>query len=664
MAVAQTLASEFGKAETTLMVNKPLLLQPSYPRFARVGDSFEGGVVLHNYSSEEKTVVLLTSARGIRLIGADSSVHQLGPGQATEVRKKYTAEKAGKATFIFRARSKGETDGLQWTIPIHHPRSTESVALYESTTDSLTLERIAVPPSIYPDIGEVSVEIASTPLVKLSGGISYLFSYPYGCLEQRLSAILPVILAEDLVKAFKFEVYKDKDYRQVVLKTLDELSAFQRPSGGFSYWKSDQQESPYASAYAIYTLVEAQRKGYPVSQRTLQRGLEYIGRVLRGEESYGPYTKYAGYTTRALILYTLALLEKPDHGYMEKLYSNRRELPLFAEAYLLRALTHAKGKQSMSEELIRDLGNRAKISPTSAHFEERNDLGLAWVFDSNVRTTALILQALVETQPKNLLIPRVLRWLLDQQKNGAWRTTQENLYVVDALATYFRTFERQEADFKASVSIAGHEVLNQMFTGRTLATATTSMPLASLRQGTEERVVLRKAGSGELFYGVRMDYAPKGATKAKEEGLTVLKTIEPVEGTLEKDEPFKVGTMYRVTLNVVTNQSRNFVVVDDPLPAGFETVSTSLQTSAANLDQLLRGSNKAENWTFNPFTHQEAYDDHVLVTGDFLPAGVYSFSYLVRATSFGTFSVPTTRAEAMYEPEVFGQTGSSVVVVK
>jgi len=39
------------------------------------------------------------------------------------------------------------------------------------------------------------------------------------------------------------------------------------------------------------------------------------------------------------------------------------------------------------------------------------------------------------------------------------------------------------------------------------------------------------------------------------------------------------------------------------------------------------------------------------------------FTYLVRATTAGTFIAAPTHAEEMYEPEVFGRTATSVVEV-
>ena len=45
-------------------------------------------------------------------------------------------------------------------------------------------------------------------------------------------------------------------------------------------------------------------------------------------------------------------------------------------------------------------------------------------------------------------------------------------------------------------------------------------------------------------------------------------------------------------------------------------------------------------------------------------AGMYHYRYLARATTFGTFVVPPTKAEEMYVPEVFGRSGAITVEVK
>ena len=60
-----------------------------------------------------------------------------------------------------------------------------------------------------------------------------------------------------------------------------------------------------------------------------------------------------------------------------------------------------------------------------------------------------------------------------------------------------------------------------------------------------------------------------------------------------------------------------------------------------------------------PF-HRETHDDRVLTFVERMPAGLMHFRYLARAMSRGRFLVPPTRAECMYEPEIFGRTAGAV----
>ena len=662
MAVAHTLKSDFGYGENSFVVNKPLLLQPSLPRFVRVGDQFKSGVVVMNYSDVKKTMTLRTTVEGLRWEGNDSAAtYTLEPGQAKEILYSFEAQKIGTAKFVFRARSDSAYDGLQWTIPVNAPRLKESVALFESTTDPAMEEQVVPPADAFSDIGDIEYTAASTAMTGLSAGISYLFHYPYGCLEQRSSAVLPMILAKDLVDAFHFEVLKGKDYRETVMKTLDEIPLFQKPNGGFSYWKNESRSWSYISAYAMFTLTEAKKNGYQIDNSAYENGISYLKRVLRGEERDDWYSKYEWQVIRALTLYTLALAGRPEFGYMENLYNERNDMPLFAKAYLLKALHTASGNQTMQDELATELFTLAKIAPTTAHFEEPHDDQLWWCFSSTARTTALVLQALVETQPENNIAPKVVRWLIDQQKAGRWRTTQENLYVVDALATYLRVYEKDEPNFRSTILVGGRAILNEIFNGRTLTVAKSVVPFTELTMGQNYPVKISKDGTGRLYYGIRMNYYPKGATLAKEEGLSVVKTIQTMDG--KNVDTFVPGMTVKITLTVSSRQDRHFVVVDDPIPAGFEIVNTSFQTSASNLDDE-EGEQNGSHWYWRAFNHVEKLDDRVLLFSDYFEVGSHTYTYVAQVTRSGLYQLPATRAEGMYEPEVFGQTASGTITVQ
>ena len=71
-----------------------------------------------------------------------------------------------------------------------------------------------------------------------------------------------------------------------------------------------------------------------------------------------------------------------------------------------------------------------------------------------------------------------------------------------------------------------------------------------------------------------------------------------------------------------------------------------------------------ERWRYGGFDHVERHDDRVQLFATRLSEGPHEFSYIVRATTAGTFRTAPARAEEMYEPEVFGRTATAVIEVK
>jgi hypothetical protein len=132
-----------------------------------------------------------------------------------------------------------------------------------------------------------------------------------------------------------------------------------------------------------------------------------------------------------------------------------------------------------------------------------------------------------------------------------------------------------------------------------------------------------------------------------------------------------------VDLVVVTPTPREQVVLDDPLAAGLEPVDSSLSTTAQSLDVAGSGGAGDEDdaaqtdddavasgrgWT-EAWFHREMHDDRVLTFVEHMPAGVYHYRYLARATTPGRFVVPPTKAECMYDPAVFGRTAAEELEV-
>ena len=79
----------------------------------------------------------------------------------------------------------------------------------------------------------------------------------------------------------------------------------------------------------------------------------------------------------------------------------------------------------------------------------------------------------------------------------------------------------------------------------------------------------------------------------------------------------------------------------------------------------LADSSDWQNWfRSGGFDHIERHDDRIQLFATRLSEGLHEFSYIVRATTVGTFRTAPARAEEMYSPEIFGRTGTTTIEVK
>lgn len=664
MAVAQTRDSRFGRAEEHLKVTKSLLLQASLPRFARMGDEFSGGVVIHNQTSEKEEVVLHCQVKGILLTGKDTTQRiSLSAGESQEVLYPFRVERPGTAEFEFRARMGNETDGLQISIPLKLPRPTETVALYGETEKSIE-EKIRIPEDVYAEESRVDFSASASALSGLKGSVDFLTDYPYLCLEQRLSSILPYIVAGDVLSDFNLSKLSRKEMRDHIQKNLKELYDYQLENGGFGLWPDSPYDSPFNSCYAAFALAMARQSDLSVDEESGRKLTGYLKNLIRGQldRANYPYGSKCWTTTQAFALYGLALLNQPEPSYAEKLFMERESLSLFGKTLLLKAITRGKGSKNAQNTLIQELLDKAKVSPTSAHFEDDTGREGHWIYSSNNRTTALILQSLIEAGSENPLLSSVARWLVDRRNAGNWATTQENFYVFYSLSTFYKKYEKIEPDFKIEVSLAGKRLLEESLTTRTQMVRAEEF-LSELEPGKTVPLIIKKKGDGKVYYQTRMTYAPRKELLPREEGFGIVKTITALDG--KPLDSIQAGTLAVVTLQVILPQESLFVVLDDPLPAGFEAVNPAFQTESEERQRQLEamsGLNK-RRWWWRGFNHIEMHDDRVLLFADSLTPGVQTHRYLVRALSYGSFSAPGTKIEEMYAPEVFGRSAEITVKI-
>ncbi len=105
----------------------------------------------------------------------------------------------------------------------------------------------------------------------------------------------------------------------------------------------------------------------------------------------------------------------------------------------------------------------------------------------------------------------------------------------------------------------------------------------------------------------------------------------------------------RVRLELEAQSDMTWVVVNDPIPAG----ATILGSGLGRDSMMSTRGEKREGWVWPAFEERsfEAFRSYY----EFVPKGNWVIEYTIRLNNEGTMSMPPTRVEAMYSPEMFGE---------
>ena len=681
MAVSGDKASRFGMGQSEIRVNKPVALRPAFPRFLAVGDrATVGSVVTNQLSSGGQAVVTIKSLDPsvLRIDGATQARATVGAGQSTEVRFSASALTVGRARIQMTARLNGESDAYEEVLPVEVLVSPETVAAY-GQTDGTATEALALPPGVVPGFGGLTVELSSSALSGLGEGARYLLEYPYGCAEQKASRALALVLAADLGAAFRIQEVNASNVKPLAQSTIRELETFQCSSGGFAYWPgSCASVSPYLTSYLLHVMHVAGQRGYTVDQGVVRRAQEYLQRELTRNLPAEEGARPAYLAWQAFAVKVLAEGGRAQDATVTRLLANVDRMPVFALAHLYDVIASQPARAAQRNDLLRRLRNAITEEGGSAHVEELTDPYLMWFWNSNIRSTAITLGSLVRNAGDDLATIRpIVRWLVESRQKGRWGNTQENAWALEALVDYYRKYESVSPDFVGTAILGSTTVARRQFAGRSTEAFRRDLPLASVprsgSQGAEQSLRFEKQGAGTLFYAARLRYAVDQLFRdSLDQGMLLERSYAPYkEGSdLPATTRFNAGDLVRVTLRFTLTKERRYVAVTDPLPAGFEPVESWFATTATDLARAQDDQHEPDDdgwrwwWENGGFDHVERHDNRVQLFATRLSEGVHEFSYIVRATTAGTFRTAPAHAEEMYEPEVFGRTATSVIEVR
>ena len=691
MAVAVTAGDRYGSGESSMLVTRPLLARPSLPRFVRPGDQFVAGATINRRDGSASRVTVKAAATGVALSGGATKTTTLAASRGTEVRFPFRATRADSATFRFDVTGGRDVDAVRVTLPVRpdfHPRShTIAGVLRDSARVEFTL-----PADIDPARSRLSLSLGTSPLASIRGMRQDLRVYPYHCTEQLLSTAMPLIALLRAERQTGQQLVRGDAERELT-RAVEMLTRRQRTDGGMGYWSAADWTTAWLSSYAGLVLLDAKELGIPVDSLVLERLAAYVSLDLRGASTARFTPVGTWYERREMRLRDqvaaadfLSRMGRAEVAAENELLRTAAQLTLEDRARLAEVLARrgqsAPARQLMESvwPLVRVEGRRAVLGDTA-----RSD----FYFASRMRPIARVLTATLAVDPAHALIGPLVETLAQQgraEASGWMWNTQDFGTAIRALSEYER---RQRSQGERTVRVrAGSRTIVQ---ARALAGAgrDSSVALTGLLTTAGGASALRLAldasgeGAGAVYYYLTVTEVPSRPPVTPEDaGIQVERWYERFEGG-EPVTSVAEGELVRVRLRLTVPALRQFVVLDDPLPAGLEAVDLSLRTAAAlpgpganqQPDEPVDGERREDeqaHWAYgswdsgwwSPFDHRELRDDRVVYSATILWPGTYTATYVARATTPGTFIRPPAHAEEMYNPGVNGRSDGGTFIVR
>jgi uncharacterized protein YfaS (alpha-2-macroglobulin family) len=236
-------------------------------------------------------------------------------------------------------------------------------------------------------------------------------------------------------------------------------------------------------------------------------------------------------------------------------------------------------------------------------------------------------------------IPRLVRGALGRQLEGRWDTTVANAWGVVAMDAFGKKFEATPVTGSTRAALTGKSGTVEW--GKEPKGKTIRFPWPDGSAGIE----IKHGGAGNPWATVT-SVAAIPLKEPLSSGYRIKRTVTPVERK-EKGR-WSRGDTARVRLEIDAQSDMTWVVVNDPVPSGATILGSGLGRDSAI---LVQGGGRDRSW---PVFEERGFDSYRAYY-DYIPKGKFVAEYTVRFNNEGDFRLPPTRVEALYAPEMLGE---------
>jgi len=449
------------------------------------------------------------------------------------------------------------------------------------------------------DMRALSLRLSGAPLLPVASLSKELTDYSGRCVEQTTSRAIPWLESKEPAK------------RTIVTEAIERLTSLQRINGGFGLWSSSQAET-WVTAYALDFLTRAQAKGYAVPKQNIRQGLAWLQQQLnRWDKSRSKQEADA---------YALYVLARAKHILLSEIHyhtDNPDSAIHSAQAWghlgaALAALGEKQKSQKIFAKAIAALGNY----PSDAY---GNYGGL---LRDKASLIILLRDAGMQSQAEALYGDLALD--LKQRK---YLSTQEMSMLL-----------------RASHTIALPQTPLRLEINGTLYESTT--PLTHKATTLSALPQIKNLGRQPLWYDLSFIATPDPLQYNAQDnkGFRIEKKLYTLQGQeIALDQVKQNSRIVVVLKGEIQDRSIRHPLITDWLSAGFEIENPALSGMDASDALKWLGSK-------SPVSHSAYRNDRFVTALQRDENNSFIATYIVRAVSRGSFTLPPAKIEDMYQP--------------
>ncbi len=457
----------------------------------------------------------------------------------------------------------------------------------------------------------------------------YFRNYPFSCLEQRTS----IAIGLDDDRAFAAIVKDLKNYRD--------------SNGTLKYFPGTQYGSLDLTAYFFQMSVLASRTNakFALPDGEKVKIMNTLREGMRGKISVSQtwWPSYVSANERIAAGEALSLMEPIEAPDYEALKSMREKTSL-SHALALGAMLASSPKslasfQADAQEYAQEILRHFRVENTHLNLIDSGFMFFGGLKDSPNGLASRTLLRFIQKGDKDQAT-RLLRSLLEVTRTKAFDTTSGNALAVLAFRNFRDRYEKVSVQGEVRLALSGLE--RKLSLSEKSPSASTFIPLQEVPvQNGKLELKESFRGSGAPWAFTRVEAAVP-IREPQDRGYRISKRIIPELRT--KTGADSRGDIYEVKLIIESKAPQTWVAISDPIPSGASILSTSSQAG----------------W----IAFEERRMDRMNVFFEYVPQGKLEYSYRVRLNQTGSFGLPATRVEAMYDPTQYGESPNGGIVVE